>query len=132
MSSEFIDPLGRTFFEQPRPEGGLYLEPAPGQRVCDFCMTPNPAWEYPCGIVAIVGNPNITASDDEWAACDACHASIEAGNILKMVAGMVRRQNQQPLHPAFRSPPLKQQHAIQNANVRAFLAARTGPARPIQ
>jgi hypothetical protein len=128
--SDHLDPLGRTFFEHTRPDGGLELEVAPGQYVCDFCLNPNPVWEYSCGPIAIVGNPNIDASDDEWFACDACHRLIEEGDLEKMVADMVGRQP--PPAPPFQRRPLAQQLAIQTVNVGGFLAARTGPPRPIQ
>ncbi len=58
--------------------------------ICDFCtaQTARP-WCYPCrAFVAwelpadqnILGVPVVADSPDDWAACDACHALIEAGD----------------------------------------------------
>lgn len=130
--SKFIDPSGRTIFEHTRPDGSLELQIAPGQLVCDFCLAPNPSWEYPCGPVAIVGNPNIEASDDEWTACDTCHQLIENfRNVGQIARDMVRRQPA-PARPEFGERPFEEAVAIQTVNLAMFTAARKGPARPIR
>jgi hypothetical protein len=131
MSEHFIDPLGRTIFESQRPDGSVDLEVAPGQKVCDFCLDPNPTWEYECGVVAIVGNPNIHASDDEWAACTTCRDLIEAGSIPGLVRRMVDGQTARVREADIMDlPPRRVQ--VQNArtNVLAFLRAKRGGPRP--
>jgi hypothetical protein len=130
--SEFIDPFGRTIFEHTRPDGSVELQFAPGQLVCDFCLHPDPAWEYPCGPVVIVGSPNIEASDDEWAACDECRRLIEGeGNVEQIARDMVGRQPP-PTDPHFGERPFEEAVAILAVNLAGFLAARRGPARPIR
>jgi hypothetical protein len=49
--------------------------------ICDFCSDPNVAWRYPArtfiayAIAGFVGQ-----SVGDWAACNICHALIEAGD----------------------------------------------------
>lgn len=78
-------------------------------------------------LVRIVGHEVVTHSDDPWGACDECHDLIEAGNTAQLVERMVERQ---PRHapPGAICPPLPIMRRIMRANVRAFMAARTGPA----
>jgi hypothetical protein len=48
--------------------------------ICDFCSAPHPRWSYPCrpSVTEVAG---IAVHDMEpWAACDACHQLIQAGN----------------------------------------------------
>jgi hypothetical protein len=132
VSERFLDPFGRTLFQRPRPDGSLDLEIAPGQWVCDFCCNPGPTWQYPCGPVLLAGNPNATASDDEWAACDECRALIDARNVGSLVERIVAEQARQPLAAAYTQRPLSQRRRLARENVVAFLRAQTGPARPIR
>jgi hypothetical protein len=53
--------------------------------VCDFCAAPNPRWVLPVGHVKLDGNPLMSHSDDDWAACDTCKPLIEARNIEALV-----------------------------------------------
>lgn len=103
--------------------------------VCDFCLAPAPAWEYPCAPVPIAGYL-IGASDDEWGACDECHRLIEQESIGALVERMVTEQprnvppgtvrgGQAVVYPPL---PIARRHARENAS--AFMDARTGPARP--
>lgn len=101
--------------------------------VCDFCMTPNPTWEYPAGEVEITVNPVITNSDDSWGACDECHKLIEAGD---MEALAVRSDSvQRALHPPndeYYYPPRNAARRMLIEHFSRFMAARTGPAIPYE
>jgi len=55
--------------------------------VCDFCSTGNARWEYRCKDFAaprIPGLPMTQMSRGSWAACDPCHALIEANKRAKL------------------------------------------------
>ena len=47
---------------------------------CDFCTLAGATWAYPAGPVRLRAAGCGFASDDDWAACDACHALIERGD----------------------------------------------------
>lgn len=123
--SEFRDPLGRTFFESKQGDD-IAIEVAPGQHVCDFCMTAPPTWEYPCGWVTLTANAVFGASDDEWAACDACHDLIEAGDLDALVNHLVELAQR-----AIKDMPgrVVQPEALR-INLEGFFEAREGPPRP--
>lgn len=104
--------------------------------VCDFCLAPAPAWEYPCGPVPIAGVGPIGASEDEWGACDECHRLIEQASVGALVERIVTEQRRN-IPPgtehggqvvAYPPLPIARRHAREN--VAAFMDARTGPARP--
>jgi hypothetical protein len=104
--------------------------------VCDFCLAPRPTWEYPAARMPILGHPVITDSDDEWLACDACHALIEARNIAELVefslAGQVKHVPPGAIKAGGMAiyPPMPIRRRTQRENLRRFLDARCGPARP--
>jgi hypothetical protein len=46
---------------------------------CDFCSVPGPVWRYPARSFVAYRAPNVAGeSVGDWAACDPCHALIEA------------------------------------------------------
>lgn len=123
------DPHGRTLFTREEVKGTV-VETAPGQVVCDFCGAPSVAWSYPCGEMPIVGHHVITRTDDDWAACDNCHALIEAGNIDRMARAMVERQRKNVNNPAFIPLPRRRALRNQRINLIRFMKARIGDAEP--
>jgi len=53
--------------------------PGPEGPVCDFCSARGPTWRYPVSsFVAYEVQGVVGESVGDWAACDACHALIEA------------------------------------------------------
>jgi len=49
--------------------------------ICDFCSAPHVAWRYPAKtFVAYVVEGFVGQSVGDWAACNICHALIEAGD----------------------------------------------------
>lgn len=125
------DILGRTRFLSDHSDGTKVLEVAPGQEVCDFCLTPEPTWEYPCGPMSFpsMHPDDVNASDDEWAACDTCHELIEGGYMMRLAQHMVRTQ------AGIAKTDLANEGratAIAIMMIEKFLAARQGEARPFQ
>lgn len=115
----------------------IYVDPETGERrtsrfelICDFCSQRKPlTWSYPCGEVDLreLKNPLMTHSNDDWAACEECHALIEADDIEGLISYML----DQLLGESIKEMPL-----VGLVNVRRdmrkhlerFSAARTGPA----
>ena len=100
-----------------------------GEEVCDFCMTPNPTWDYPAGEMQITVHHVITNSDDNWGACDECHRLIEANYIDMLVDRCIEVQMQ--LHPpgdTYTYPPIQAMRSRLKLHFRRFMSARTGPA----
>lgn len=101
--------------------------------VCDFCCVQPPTWEYPAAEMEIVGHPEMDASDDEWGACDDCHALIEAHKPDELIALVVKRQRRQIYemrvagHDVMLPPGMD---ASVRQNVLRFFDARTGRPRP--
>jgi hypothetical protein len=104
--------------------------------VCDFCLAPNPAWEYPAAPVHIVGHPEITDSDDEWAACEVCHALIAGSRVGQLVERMVHQQRRNAPEGSIQDgavlhyPSMAMSRRTCRHNVLSFFDARTGPPRP--
>ena len=49
--------------------------------LCDFCSASDPAWRYPARSFVAYCAPNVAGeSVGDWAACDDCHALIEAND----------------------------------------------------
>ena len=49
--------------------------------LCDFCSAPDPAWRYPARSFIAYCAPDVAGeSVGDWAACDDCHAMIEAND----------------------------------------------------
>lgn len=83
----------------------------PATLVCDFCSEQNPTWCYPCVMInqagpdgsAITGdmvavddegNPHIMAlyeDNPDFAACDACHDLVEAGEQVALAIRSIER-----------------------------------------
>lgn len=117
-------------------EGRLHLGRV--DAVCDFCLAPDPAWEFPAGPVQVAGHHAITDSIDGWAACDHCHELIEADRIAELVFEAPRRQREHV--PAgtvmpdgvVQYPPLDVGRALMLVNIARFINARRGPARRLE
>jgi hypothetical protein len=99
---------------------------------CDFCSAPDPVWRYPASrfmapqTTAIIDEDGLRTenyiSDDDWAACEECHADIEDdrwGFIAERMLGrvpkpmrLVMRQQIKGLHAEFRAhrsgPPVRE------------------------
>lgn len=126
---------GDPFYETVTEQGVRRARLRSGVEVCDFCLTPDPAWEYPARRMEIVGHPVIDISDDEWGACDRCRQLIDAQNFPALVRHAVRTQRK--LVPdgtvrdekVVRYPPLRQHEQLLMRNVLRFMDARSGPAR---
>jgi hypothetical protein len=53
--------------------------------VCDFCSAPGPVWRYPARSFVAYCAPNVAGeSVGDWAACDRCHALIEADDRIAL------------------------------------------------
>lgn len=126
------DPFYDTFIDR---DGKVAARSLLGHEVCDFCLTPHPTWEYPAALMEVVGHAVITHSNDEWGACDRCHAFIEAKNLQGLMRYAVRQQRK--LYPpgsahggaiAYRS--LRESERLMMRNILRFMDARTGPAVP--
>lgn len=126
------DPFGRTMFETLLSNGDVVREPAPGQHVCDFCLTPGPSWIYPCGPVTLMTpDPDgIDASDDPWAVCDRCKELIEAGHYESLISHCADTQGRLQVAPGFVTLPRRERVRILRHNVREFMRARQGDPRP--
>jgi len=49
--------------------------------LCDFCSAPDPAWRYQARSFIAYRGPHVAGeSVGDWAACDDCHALIEAND----------------------------------------------------
>ena len=48
-----------------------------GATICDFCSGANPLWRYPA---TTFRDSFGSKSVEDWLACEACHAMIEAGD----------------------------------------------------
>lgn len=115
----------------------VYTDPLTGRRcvsrfepMCDFCSQRGPLpWSYPCDVVDLreMDNPVMTHSADDWAACEDCHALIEADDIEGLISLMLNR---------VLADSIEEMSVNQLANARRqlrrhlarFSAARTGPA----
>jgi hypothetical protein len=99
-----------------------------GDEVCDFCLKPHPTWSYPAAPMEIVGHHAMSGSDDEWAACDECHALIEAHNLGGLVERVVAMQPvHRPADDVIYYPPVPVARRKARQNLLRFMDARTGP-----
>lgn len=110
-------------------DGSARMLRTDGVEVCDFCLTPNPTWEYPAAPMEIVGHPLINRSDDEWGACDDCHRLIEAHKIGALVERLVKVQGEHQIGPGVSLKPLPVARREARHNILRFMDARLGPAR---
>lgn len=129
--SDLYDPHGRDLRRYVDEDGKSRL--VASSEVCDFCMSPEPCWEYPAGYMPIVGHPQIDASDDAWAACEECHLLLKAHNL----GGLVERQLAAAQDVAARDPRVVTPSAsivrsVARENLLAFMDARTGPPVPLR
>jgi hypothetical protein len=92
-----------------------------GATICDFCSGANPVWRYPA---ATFHDSFGSKSVEDWLACEACHAMIEAGDR----EGLIER--------AFRCPGIPQVVAMRGREWGAELRRGSSqslshePARP--
>lgn len=141
-SSRKDDPGRRLGIWNLYPEGDAMRAESIGEPRCDFCLSRPVRWTYPAAPMEITGAPVITGSDDDFAACDACHELIEAKRIGAMVERMVhvQRENLPAGSTAGRAtdgnelvvrwPPVAIHRRKARRNLLRFFDARTGPARP--
>lgn len=103
--------------------------------VCDFCLAPNPEWEFPAD-PTLVPAARVDLSPDEWAACGECRELIDEGDVDALV---VRIVDKQPVHVPegtrreggwvhYGSASSRRRAAREN--VASFMRARSGPSRP--
>ena len=53
--------------------------------ICDFCNAPNPIWRFSARPFVLDYGTIASASDADWAACDACRDLILAGDRTGLV-----------------------------------------------
>lgn len=104
--------------------------------VCDFCSTPNPAWEYPVSrdivTTAPISGRSIDYGNEAWAACDTCSTMIEEDRWGDLTERLLK------IGPRLNLPGHDPRHAIaekalreQKAELHALLALHRGPRQPI-
>lgn len=95
--------------------------------ICDFCSEPNPRWQYPASdFIMHVPGPDDYGSEGAWAACDACHDLIEAGDgdgLAKRSADKFAR-NTPGMPRSFLLSRIRELHE-------GFWSRRKGPAQPL-
>lgn len=125
------DPANYTHVER---GGRTYLSPK--EEVCDFCLGSDPVWEYPAAPMEIVGGSLIDRSDDEFAACEACHELLEAHRIGPLVERIVAAHRELvrrgQVAQGWVAPPLPIHRRETRENVLRFMDARLGPPRRYQ
>lgn len=95
---------------------------APGSEICDFCSSPDVKWGYRTK----AGDPTEGGKAGGWAACDDCHALIEAGKhdalARRSVEGYIIK------YPEMSQLPMK--HLLVNFKIfhDGFREHRVGPA----
>lgn len=95
--------------------------------ICDFCSSPVVAWRYPAETFSI----DIVTSYEDWAACDLCHALIEAGDsdgLLNRSVAMFPGLADVPADA--REGIMARLHAMITPLHNGFHASRQGPAAP--
>jgi hypothetical protein len=97
--------------------------------ICDFCSGRDPAWRYPALTFLAYCTPNIAGeSVGDWAACDACHALIEAEDRMGLAE---RSLNELMLkHPETRPAAIVLYHELADLHEQ-FFVHRRGNAIPI-
>lgn len=115
-------------FERIEKDGKTYLTAR--EEVCDFCLASDPTWEYPATDMPVKGHPLIDESTGEWAACDECHALIEAKKLGALVERCAQAQLGAETPADVHAPPLPILRRQLRENMLRFFDARTGPARP--
>lgn len=101
----------------------------PTDPVCDFCLLPQPEWEFPAAPLQLVGHPLVDWSDDEWAACTACKELVEAGKIGELVERSIKGHTEAQRPGYVVTKPLAIWRRETRENMRRFMDARTGPPR---
>jgi hypothetical protein len=105
-----------------------YIEPT--EPVCDFCLVTRPTWEYPAERMPLLGHPLVDESEGEWAACDECHALIDAHKLQELIDRCIKAQIEAETPGYVVSPALYIMRRKLRENLLRFFDARTGPARP--
>jgi hypothetical protein len=110
--------------------------PTAGARtpVCDFCLRPDPEWEYPAAPVPLPTHPTFTVSLDNFGACEDCRWLIDTRDLEGLAHRIVTLQ---PHHVpegtvvddgvVHYRPLLSRLHDARLA-VAVFMAAKQGPA----
>ena len=96
---------------------------------CDFCSASGPAWRYPARSFISYCVPNIAGeSVGDWAACEACHALIEAND----KRGLAQRSLDELIliHPEASTAAAELYENLVDLH-RKFFEHRTGTALPI-
>lgn len=111
----------------PRPADNMEVK-----GVCDFCISPDPIWTYPCKSFSIeIGmkvEPGGTdtksyGSVSDWGACQQCHDDIEAD---RWTAIAERNLDYEPIR---RQEPIRSYLIVKLEEMyKAFRLHRTGPA----
>lgn len=108
---------GETFVEAPEP-------------MCDFCLAPDPTWEYPAARMPLQGHPIIDVSEGAWAACDECHALVERADLGALVERSIQGQEQAETPAFVAMQDVYKLRSQLRHNILRFFDARTGPAQP--
>ena len=127
VTRSFTDPFGRRIVIE---DDGHLQTDVP---ICDFCLGPNPTWEYPAVDMPIKGHPFIDRTDDEWAACEECHRLLQQHSLGALVERCCRAQIVlAQTAPNVVVPPLPILRRQLRENLLRFMDARSAPARPFQ
>lgn len=89
--------------------------------VCDFCLAPDPPWEYPAKTTML---PAGTESLGSWCACDACRELIDADK-REELASRSRVKHKEMTGLSFPMSVIRQTQA-------QFWSNKTGPAREVK
>lgn len=111
-------------------DGATYMDAK--QPVCDFCLGPDPRWQYPAAPMPIQGHPLIDESDDEWCACDECKLLIEAHNLEGLLERCLELHMAMEIPADYRKPPRSVVRRTLRENLLRFMDARRGPPEPFR
>lgn len=102
--------------------------------ICDFCLGPDVAWDYPTAPITDTQHPVFTVlAGDGFAACESCHRALVLGDYEGLVWRIAAYQ---PVHVPEGTVveggvvvygPLEVQLTKARFAVLRFLEARTGP-----
>jgi hypothetical protein len=62
--------------------------------ICDFCLGPDPAWDYPTAPIDHIDGPSpfSALAGDGFAVCTACHVLLVRGDTVALADRIVREQ----------------------------------------
>jgi hypothetical protein len=100
--------------------------------VCDFCKSPEVKWRYPCKDFEMPAH--MWKNVGHWAACEPCHAIIEAGNVYTLAALITAREideHKKDIPTEFLEETMVWMYASLIELYLKFQMNRTGPCVPV-